>query len=621
MNWRISLLFVATLSMTGLAAAQEPLELQVKYGRMHMSYVVNDDGTSKETHEWSMTLLKDTAIEWAKRSSVSYSTSAQQAEVVSAYTLKADGRRIDVPKDNYQVEINRGKGKDSPVYSDISTLTVLFPEVMVGDTVVFSYRLVQTDPLFPKHFSVAQGLPAQMAVDDYRVRFDYPASLWVQYAARGMKQSESSEKGGRNIIEWSYTNPQPVKSERKNYSVYDPDKENGFAFSTFRDYSEISAAYGVRALPKAAITERIKSLAAEIVQGKTEPREQARALYEWVARNITYGGNCIGVGAVVPRDIPFILDNRMGDCKDHATLLQALLSARGIRSTQALINAGSVYRLPKIPVVSTVNHVINYLPDFDLFVDSTSNSTPFGLLPFQDEDKPVLLVEGFKSTSRTPAQVVGSNRETIKSAVVIAPNGSVSGSIEVFQRGISAVQWREWARTLTREWETDLVKNMFLQQGMVGSGKLTKDDPSSLTDEYHFKVDLNMEKFTRFPGSGAFYIYPVFGASGSIQGAISGSLEPEMNFDVACGSTQMTEEYRIELPANMKVLSIPEDLTVSNDLITYTSTYKLAGNVLNVKREMDDRTQGNICTPQVTAQFQDIGNKIMDDLKSQVLYK
>ena len=30
----------------------------------------------------------------------------------------------------------------------------------------------------------------------------------------------------------------------------------------------------------------------------------------------------------LPRDLTFVLDNKMGDCKDHATLLQALLAAK-----------------------------------------------------------------------------------------------------------------------------------------------------------------------------------------------------------------------------------------------------------------------------------------------------
>jgi transglutaminase-like putative cysteine protease len=603
------------------AATGDPLELQVRYGRSLSTYVVNVDGTATESHEWAMTVLKDTALEWAKRSSISYSTSAQRAEIVAAYTLKADGRRIEVSKDNYQIEVNRGKGKDSPVYSDISTLTVIFPDLVVGDTVVFSYQLVQTEPLFPNHFSIAQTFSDQGAYDDHRVRFDYPASLWVQYHVRGMKETENSEKNGRKSVEWAYANPKPVKSERRDFSVFDPEKEVGFAFSTFRTYAEIAAAYGVRALPKAAVTERIQKLAAEIVKDKSAPKDQAQALYEWVAKNITYAGNCIGVGAVVPRDLTFVLDNKMGDCKDHATLLQALLAARGIKGTQALVNAGSVYGLPKIPVVSMVNHVINYLPAFDLYVDSTSNSTPFGMLPFQVEDKPVLLVEGYKNGTKTPASPVGSNRQQTKSILKIGQNGSISGSIEVFQKGDSAVETRAWARTVSKDWEADFVKNMFLQQGMIGSGNFDKDDPTALTDVYHYRAEMSVEKFIKLPGSGAFYIYPLLGSAGSIQNFLTYSMEPEKEADVTCTSGALTEEYEIVLPKTMKVLSIPDDLKIDADSLAYNATYRLKDNVLTVKREIDDRTKGNVCSPKILLAYKVFGEKVMDDLKSQVLYK
>jgi transglutaminase-like putative cysteine protease len=498
---------------------------------------------------------------------------------------------------------------------------VVFPDVVVGDTVVFSYQLVQTEPLFPGHFSVAQTFSDQYAFDDITVRFDYPASLWVQYDSRKMKETQIDGKDGRRIIEWTYSNPNPVKSERRDYSVQDLEKEAGFAFSTFRTYADIATAYGVRALPKAAVSERIQKLADEIAKDQSSPQDQARALYEWVAKNITYGGNCIGVGAVVPRDVSFILDNKMGDCKDHATLLQALLAARGIKSTQALLNAGSVYRLPRVPVVSTVNHVINYLPAFDLFVDSTSNSTPFGMLPFQDQDKPVLLVEGFRPGVKTPISPIGSNQQRTKSILKIAQNGSISGSIEVFQHGESAVQTRSWARTITKEWEADFIKNMFLQQNMIGSGKFAKDDPAALSDAYHYKADFKLEKFVKLPGSGAFYIYPLLGSAGSVQNFLTYSMEPEKEADVACSSGALTEEYEIELPGTMKVLSIPDDVKVASDFLSYSATYQLKENILTVKREIDDRTKGNVCPPQIFVQYKELGEKVMDDLKSQVLYK
>jgi transglutaminase-like putative cysteine protease len=608
------------LCASAFAATGDPLELQTRFGYYHATYLINEDGTSVESHEWSKTVLKETALERSKSASVSYSTSAQKAEVVAAYTLKADGRRLDVSKDNYQVEAHSGKGKDTPVYSDWTTLTVVFPDVAVGDKVVFSFKLIQTEPMFPRQYSTAQYFSDQVAYDDVRIRFDYPGSMRVQYEARGMKETANETKGERKIIEWSYANPKPLKTERRDYSVFDTDKVIGLSFSTFKTYADIATAYGERALPKAAVTDRITKLAAEIVKNKTSPKEQARALYEWVATNITYAGNCIGIGAVVPRDTSFTLDNKMGDCKDHATLLQALLAARGIKSTQALVNAGSAYQLPKIPVVATVNHVINYLPAFDLYLDSTSDSTPFGLLPYGDQDKPVLLVEGFKDGAKTPVPPVGSNRQITKSVIKIAADGSVTGSMEIFQHGLNAVQMRSWARDITKETEEDLVKNMYRQQGLIGSGKLVKDDPKELTDNYHYKVSFNAEKFIKLPGAGAFYIHHPLNMAVPIYSHLQTTMEPE-EFDVTCSDINSTEEFVIELPKTVKVLSIPDNLKLGNDLVSYTATYKLKGNVLTVKRTLDDRTKGNVCKPQVFVEYKKIAEKAIDNLKEQVLYK
>ncbi len=603
------------------AAAGEPLDLQSRYGRYHTTITLAENGTAVETYEWSRTILKEAAVRWSKRASVTYSTSVQKAEVLAAYTQKPDGRRIDVPKDNYQLEVNGGKEKDAPVFSDLTTLTVVFPDVSVGDTLVFSYRTTQTEPLFPRQFATTETFSKQSAFDDVSVKIDYPASMWVQYEARGMTQKEGTSIQGRKSVEWTYSNPQPVKSERRDYSVFDPEKETGYSFSTFKSYAEIVDAYGARALPKAAVTERIQKLSDEIVTDKQGAREHARALYEWVAKNITYAGNCIGLGTVVPHDLPFVLDNKMGDCKDHATLLQALLTARGIKSTQALINAGSVYRLPRIPVVSTVNHVINYLPELDLYVDSTVDYIPFGMLPFGDTDKPVLLVEGFRDGTRTPPQPASANLQRMKSVLKIAADGSISGTVDVHERGQHAVESRASARKMTKEAQEDLVKNMFRSMGAIGSGKFDKDDPTELTDSYHYKADIKMEHFTKLPGSGAFYINPVFSTAAPISNFAVSAQEPELEADIACSGGASNEEYVIELPKTMKVLSVPDNLKLSNTFLSYSASYRLKGNTLTVKRALDDRTKGSVCPPSMSIEYKKFAEKVLDNLRTPVLYK
>lgn len=609
-------LFVGTSGGVVFAAQ---VDLPVRYEYYRSNYVLNDDASSQEAHEWSMKVLKASALDWAKQTSISYSTSVQQADVIEAYTKKADGRRVDVPKDNYQYRFNEGKDKSSPVFSDYASLTVVFPDLSVGDSVVFSYRVKQTEAIFPGHFSIADTFSRQAAFDEVRVSFEYPQSLWIQHRNTGMTETFSVLKNGHNLLEWRYANKTPETNPRQDFSVYDPDSEVGYAVSTFKSYEEIAQAYGKRALLKAEVSERIKALADEVIAGKTQRREQARVLYEWVATQITYGGNCVGVGAVVPHDLSFVLDNKMGDCKDHATLLQALLKAVGIASHQVLINAGSVYRLPRLPIVANVNHVINYLPEFDLYVDSTADNVPFGMLPASSRGKPVLHVDQTRAGAHTPVPKLASDQRIV-SHLKIDPEGTLSGTVEVFLKGDGAVWARDWARKITRNDEEDLVKNLFRGRGISAVGVFEKDDPTELTDHYRYKISIERaEKVLRMGSSSAFALYPLM--SGGIYQHVPSGLEPEVEAESTCSSRAVSEEYVIVLPAKMKVLSIPKNLNVETQYQAYDSSYRLKKNVLTAKRAFSDTTPAIVCSPPMLKEFIKFGAKVTENLKEQILYK
>ncbi|HET8871463.1 MAG TPA: DUF3857 domain-containing transglutaminase family protein, partial [Aquabacterium sp.] len=354
---------------------------------------VNADGTEVMTYTRKHKILKRTVLSSMKETTISYSQSAQKLEVLEAYTIKPGGRRIDAPPNNYQVETQSGRQSAGPAYSDYVSTTVVFPDVEVGDVVGLKYRLTTTQPLYPRKISLAQDFSLTGAYDDVRVLIDEPSSMKSRHVVRGMSESITT-RGDRRLISLHWSHPVPERVERTDWSVVDPEGNPGFEYSTFASWAEVGTSYGMRAYPKAVVTPRIRALADKITAGATDPRLQAIALYEWVARTITYAGNCVGIGAVVPRDLNVVIDNRQGDCKDHATLLQALLAARGIESQQALVNAGPVYKLAALPLAQQVNHVINYVPSLDLFLDSTSDSTPFGMLPESDQGKPVLMANG-----------------------------------------------------------------------------------------------------------------------------------------------------------------------------------------------------------------------------------
>lgn len=616
----LTLLAFSSWSNAGEQTEAAAPDLDYRYPIYHAEYRVNGDGSSVATYTVATTVLKERAIDSAKRFSISFSTGVQKAEVIEAFTEKADGSRIDVPKDNFQVEENKGRNGDSPFFSDHSTVTVLFPDLGINDTVRLTYRISQTEATFPGHFSQSGSFPRDRPYEDVLIRIDYPTSLRAQYEKRDMEE-QTSERDGRRTIEWRYANPHPLKSKRRDYSVYDPAADPGFAFSTFGSYREIAEAYGLRARPKAAVTDRVRRLAEEITAGKEKSVEQVQALYEWVATNITYGGHCIGAGAVVPRDIDLVLDNRMGDCKDHATLLQALLAAKGIASTQALVNAGNIYRLEAVPDVSMVNHVINYVPGMNLYLDSTSETTPFGLLPLTLFGKPVLLVDGYREGSTIPALPVGENRQEMKTVARIADDGSIVGTTEVSLRGHYAASTRAWMRRIPKDREAELIKVAFQRQGRDGSGAIERPDARELRSSYEYKVSFQMKDFLQRPGAGAFSITPLVFSEAPVGRFTAQAVVPVESADVACAAGYSSEEYQFELPKDMKLLSVPRNLSFENEYLAYRATYQVKGRILTVRRVIDDRTRGPVCSPAMLEAWRKLAAKALADGRAQIVYQ
>ena len=114
----ITVAILLALLATGARAGEQtkPFEGFTKYVKYHVRYEVNPDGTHVETHDWALKVLSDQGVSAANSASVSFSDRLQEAEILSAYTLKKDGRRIDVPASNFQEESNTGNGEASPMF-------------------------------------------------------------------------------------------------------------------------------------------------------------------------------------------------------------------------------------------------------------------------------------------------------------------------------------------------------------------------------------------------------------------------------------------------------------------------------------------------------------------------
>jgi transglutaminase-like putative cysteine protease len=631
-NWRVGMAGVTGLAglvvalmfsmivPSGYAAESKapPFSGDTKYVWYRSHYEVNADGTDVETHEWALKVLDKQGISDATQGSVDYSGSLQDAEITSAYTLKADGRRINVPAANFQEEINKGKGEASPMFSDIRTKTAAFPDVAVGDTVVMSYKIVQKEAMFPGNFSVTEAFSKFEAYDSVEVSISAPAKLKLYVYQRGVSGGEiARSKDARCNWRWTYRNEEVAAPEAGAVSPLD----NGpiVVASTFKDYGAVAAAFNARAASKAAVTPAIKSLADELTRNAHNTQEQAKAIYDWVAVNIQYAGDDVGVGPVVPHQAGLVLTNRMGDCKDHSILMQALLAAKGIASSPVLINAGNAYSLPPVASADVFNHMINYIPALNQYADSTSRYTPFGAIPFDDADKPVVVTVGFTEIRHTPPSTYKDNTIRLTTVIKIDSAGAAKGATKIEETGFLADQARAQLASIDPNMEERVVQRLLGVNGFTGTGTLIKDDPNVLTIGYSYGSTYDLTDAYIMPGPAALTVKSPFAGS-ALESYVKGANEPHtMNFQ--CYGADWQQEFSISLPHTVKVLAIPHNVVLSGKDLSYRAQYKLKGHLVTAVRHLVDRTPGNVCTPTQAAATKVFARGIQRDLQAQVLYQ
>jgi len=590
----------------------------------HVTYDVARDGRASSTYVLRNQLVQPGALESLKTYSFSFSTGIQNGQVLEAYTLKPDGRRIEVPAGNYQTETHDGRNGGRPLFSDRTRVSVVFPDLAVGDAVGMTYRIDDKEAIFPGAFSVAHSFSPYAVHQDSSVTVRHAKGMDLRFEAHGLQEPSVTTEGDVTVRQWRYQNPVPRPRDEADAGIWRMDEAPVLLASSFADYEAIARAYGERALPKAEPTPRIRTLARTIVGAQADPRERARLLYEWVSTQITYGGNCIGVGAVVPRDTDQVLDNKMGDCKDHATLLQALLAAVDIRSEQVLINAGELYDLPATPVVSTVNHVLNYLPDFRLYVDSTAKQVPFGYLPSNAYAKPVIHVGAAQALAMIAPERAGQTEQRVHTVLKLNPQGGASGNLRVEFKGTQAASMREYMRDLQGDAERDFVRKVLASSGYKGRGVLDKGDLAearALSDHYAFGMSFDIDNYLQGGSEGAFVLAPVLGLPLSVvrYAALDDLTTPRRR--VRCYGFHSQETYDITLEPGVAFTRLPENFKTRNPLLHYTGSYKRTKNGVRVEREIQDTTPQGLCTPDYMAQWNAQALPIVQSLQGQIFYK
>jgi hypothetical protein len=562
---------------------------------------VGADHVATDVYTRKIKVLTQGAIASVSEQQMTFIEGIESLDTLEAYTAKADGRRIPVPAQNI---LTQDAASDLPgtYFRDEKQRTVIFSDVGVGDTLVMTNKRVTTWGKALNDFTERFVFARSAAFTSVNVTVEAPASLGLQVKATGNSTVNVTEdQAGIRRHTISIT-PEPYAPDESG-AVSELDRDPVVLVSTYKSYEEIGASYGRNALPKARVTPEIAALADEITAGTTDRRAQAIAIDAWMKKNVRYVGVYLSFDRIIPNDAATVLKNRFGDCKDKATLMVALLAAKGIAAEQVLVDLSRGYTLPEPPVTAAFNHVIVYLPEFDLYDDPTANLAAFGVMSFETYDKPVVRVsaDGAK-LAHTPAMKPDDHTSYAKTTLKIAADGTVTGETEESNTGALASALRSDG-AYVQSLGSAVAARRLLQRGLTpGTGQFDLSNSAGTADPVVIKGSFALAQRFKVPGVDENAVIP----DGMLFNASPGNLLLGPRFSgrksaFVCFAGRQTEDIEMTFALPFPLPLPPRAVAIDNPAFTYRSTATIDGRTLKIHRQLVSHVERQVCPPELEA--------------------
>lgn len=613
------LILLALLPVTFCFADQVKPDLTIVNSTIH--YEVQADGRYTVEESGAMRIESPQAVQRFGQLALSFSGSLQQLDVLEAYVVGKDGKRTDVTTDRIMVQ-QTPQSAGAPMFDDGKVKVVVFPGVEVGSVLHLHTLKTQLKPLFPGHFSMVETVTGIFNVDSEVITVRAPAELKLYVDAVNLAGgSIEPDESGMQRWRWEVKGQKALPIEGG--SVAFQDASPRVAVTTISSNQAAADAYRERALPQTKVTPDIQTLADKITHGLTDRREQAEAIYRWVSANVRYVAIFLDVGGVVPHAASDIAAARYGDCKDHTTVMGALLSAKGISSSPVLVNADMRFWKPAVAVTPGVfNHVILRVPEFDVYLDSTAGLAPFGTLAMTLRGKPALVVDGGgkAETVTLPLSTSAKDQVHVAMNLILETNGTLRGNASVEAEGLFGQISRGLMNNFPQGAEAQITGQVLAMTGQNGSGSFTRGEPRDLTTPHRYRTEFVLPGYVQLPGPGAFVVPQGFGSFTNIAATFEQLGLAQRTLPMPLPGRRVQETFTVQLPADFKPTTLPRGVQLKWVHGSYESIVKIEGANVTITRVLALDIPGPLLLPQDYAEFRSFGQAVMRDLRSQLIY-
>ena len=599
----MSLNRILTLIFFGIAfsvMAQPSVELQKyqeKYPgipavildeRVEFRFEIKDDSLYiYETMFQETFYLTEVANYW-KEMEIAYSGFSEVTDVEASTLIPG--------KNKYKtVKVKTFKYKDELsaeiFYDDVKSIIFSYDGLQKGSKSKLSYTRIQHDPHLLGREFLQSGIPVEhksiSIIADNRIDMGIGAfnidMIDVDYTKISDKKYTT--------YKWEVSDIEALKRESASPSIawygahiipyiksYTVNGEKQVVLGEINDLFNWYNSF-VDNLNEGTEDEEMQALVDSITQGAESDLEKVKQIFYWTQDNIKYIAIEYGMGGFIPRPANSVCTNRYGDCKDMASTITGLLEYAGINAHLTWIGTNDIpYTYEELPTPNVDNHMIaTYIDDENnyYFLDATGRYSNFNMPSAFIQGKEALIRKNKNEFEVVTVPIVEPDQNKISEKIYlnIVDNNLVGHSTALIS-GYNKTRLQYETENKTKEDKLKLYKQQFTK----GHNKFILED---FTESNQYPIEEPLEIDYRF-------LVNDYVLSNNDEMYINLNLE-----ELLAGQkikedrkTPIQNEFPIkldhvielEIPEGWDVDYVPENLTMGDPYIEFSSKYELTKN-------------------------------------------
>ena len=530
--------YIISISIILFAVLSFAQTTDAVFKKIKKEYTLRADGSSEYRYQKELQLNAHYAFNRLfGETFIVYNPDFQYVKIHHAYTIMANGRKVEVPENAFNKVLPRAAAS-YPAYNKMIELVITHTALEVGATIFLDYSII-SKPEYIKELMGTEILQEKVAVENYEIVLKVPARRGLEFSSHNTDIKPTEDNDGKfRTYSWQFKDVKAQSYEQASPKAYDTAPV--IKFSTFTDTKYLFDAFVSQMAFKAFTNKGLSAMIEHSQKSTNSEMEVALEIQKYIVNNISTKHIPLAWHNYQMQTPGQVWNANVGTVEEKVVLLWQALSQTGLNAEVVVLYPLSLYEKKQADLENMATFgVMLSLKDGTKIILSASQNNSKSL----ELSHPDCVVLSLKNASIVNVESANSdNLIQLISHITMDPDNQIYGDLSLRFAGASF-------NYIALQQDTQKVKR-YISNALP----FAEEEPikAHYNDSYHGQFDIKIKGDAKLKKQENYYFWEMPYVNNGIASKHLKVLPTTRDFPLLVTAIKESYEYVITLPKSVE---------------------------------------------------------------------